>query len=99
MGSVFRKTYTAPIPDGAEHFTITKKDKEIPAVRFKGDDGKTVTAPVVQSGDNAGKRYRLQSPKWYGTVAGRHVPLCTNKAAAETMLRRLISEAEEEEAR
>jgi integrase len=31
----------------------------------------------------------IESAKWYGTVNGRHVPLCRDKQAAERMLRKL----------
>jgi hypothetical protein len=37
---VFRKSYTAPIPEGAERTTLKgKKGEPVPAVRFKGPAG------------------------------------------------------------
>jgi integrase len=34
-----------------------------------------------------------ESRKWYGTVAGRQVPLCRDKSAAQTMLNKLLTDA------
>jgi excisionase family DNA binding protein len=62
-------------------------------VRFRGSDGKTVTAPVTTKGKNAGKSCRVVSPTWYGRVNGEPVPLCTDKTAAELMLAELIRKA------
>jgi hypothetical protein len=79
MPRVFRQQYTRPIPPEAERVTFERKGKKVPGVRFRGPDGKTVTAPLTKNGD----RCRLASPTWYGRVNGRPVPLCTNKVAAE----------------
>src|SRR6516164_427525 len=86
MPRVFRKVYTRPIPQGAECITLKGK----PAVRFKDASGKSVVAFLTKKGD----RCRMASPTWYGTVAGEHVPLCTNKTAAELMLSELVKKAE-----
>jgi integrase len=95
MPRVFRQQYTRPIPPDAQHLTITnKKGQQVPAVRFKGSDGKTVTAPVTTKGKHAGKLCRVPSPNWYGRVNGVPVSLCTNKTAAEVMLADLIRKAE-----
>jgi integrase len=97
MPRVYRQQYTRPIPQGAERVTLTVKKKgvevQIPAVRFKGSDGKTVTAPIVQKGKTAGTHCRVVSPTWYGRVNGQPVPLCSNKAASEVMLAEKIKEA------
>ncbi len=85
MPRVFRKQYTRPIPPDAER--IIHKGKT--AVRFKGPDGKAVVAILTKSGD----RCRMASPNWYGSVGGKHVPLCPNKAAAEMMLAGLLNKA------
>jgi integrase len=90
MPRVFRQQYTRPIPPDAERVTLERKGKKVPSVRFKGPDGKTVTAPLTKKGD----RCRLPSPTWYGRVNGQPVPLCTNKTAAELMLAELIRKAE-----
>src|SRR5262249_47275436 len=93
MPRVFRQQYTRPIPPDAERVT----HKGIPAVRFRGPDGKTVTAPLTKAGD----RCRVVSPVWYGHVPDpdapdgrRRVALCENKAAAEMMLAELTKKAE-----
>jgi hypothetical protein len=90
MSRVFRKSYTRPIPDGAEHTTVKdRQGNDVPAVRFKGDDGKWIVAPLTAAGD----RCRMHSPTWYGKVRGEAVPLCPNKAASEQMLAALIVSA------
>jgi integrase len=99
MPRVFRQQYTRPIPADAQRVTVTnKKGEKVVAVRFKGADGKTVTAPVTTKGKKAGQHCRVPSPIWYGRVSGERVPLCTNKAAAEIMLADLIRKAERGEA-
>src|SRR4051794_10683012 len=72
MGSVFRQQYTRPIPEGAQPITMKVKRKvvdadgvhirevEVPAVRFRGEGGKWVTAPITQKGKNAGKYCRVK---------------------------------------
>jgi hypothetical protein len=51
---VFRQQYTRPIPPDAERVTIkNKKGESVPAVRFRGSDGKAITAPVVRKGKGA----------------------------------------------
>jgi hypothetical protein len=94
MPRVFRQQYTRPIPPDAQHVTITnKKGQQVPAVRFKGADGKAVTAPVIMKGKGAGQTCRVPSPNWYGRVNGERVTLCTNTAAAEVMLADLARKA------
>jgi excisionase family DNA binding protein len=95
MPRVFRQQYTRPIPADAEHVTIrNKKGEPAAAVRFKGSDGKKITAPVTTKGKSAGELCRVTSPIWYGRVNGERVPLCENKAAAEQMLGQLVRKAE-----
>jgi excisionase family DNA binding protein len=92
---VFRQQYTRPIPPDAVPVTVkNKKGEAAPAVRFKGSDGKTITAPVVTKGKGAGQTCRVPSPNWYGRVKGERVTLCTNKTAAELMLAELVKKAE-----
>jgi excisionase family DNA binding protein len=92
---VFRQQYTRLIPPDAQRVTVkNKKGEPVPAVRFKGSDGKILTAPVTTRGNNAGKLCRVISPTWYGWVNGEAVPLCTNKTAAELMLAELVRKAE-----
>jgi integrase len=95
MPRVFRQQYTRPIPSDAKHVTVrNKKGEVVPAVRFRGSDGKMITAPVVQKGNGAGKTCRVLSPNYSGHVKGQRVTLCTNKEAAEVMLADLIRRAE-----
>ncbi len=95
MPRVFRQQYTRPIPPDAQRVTIqNKKDESVPAVRFRGGDGKTVTAPLVMKGKGAGQTCRVLSPNWYGRVNGERVTLCTNETAAEVMLADLIRKPE-----
>ena len=39
------------------------------------------------------ERVKISSRKWYGTVNGKHVPLCADKQSARTMLTKLQSDA------
>ena len=98
MPQVRKQQYTRPIPEGATRATMTirrrGKDIGVPAVRFKGPDGRMVTAPVVQTGKGAGTHYRAQSECWYGTVRGKPVKLLGNKSASETMLADMVRDHE-----
>ena len=98
MPQVRKQQYTRPIPEGATRTTMTirrrGKDVEVPAVRFKGPDGRMMSAPVVQSGKGAGTHHRVQSECFYGRVKGKPVKLLTNKSASETMLTDLVREAD-----
>src|SRR5262245_7098838 len=78
---VYKRTYTAPVPQGAERVTADG----VPAVRFKRK-GHRVVAKLTPEGD----RCRVESPSWYGWVNGKHTKLCANRAAAEAMLRKLL---------
>src|SRR5262249_37484021 len=93
MARVFKPTYSAPIPADAVRVTLTRKRRgkllDVPGVRLKGDDGRSTTAPLTSDGT----KILLPSPFWYGRVK-----LCTNKAAAETMLGDKIKLAERREA-
>src|SRR4051812_19246022 len=93
MPRVYKKTYSRPIPDGAERVTVVVKRRgrsdRVDAVRFRGDDGKLVTAPLTVKG----ARCLMSSPSWYGRVGGKPVRLCSNKCAAELMLGDMVREA------
>ncbi len=97
MPTVYRQQYVRVIPEGAERVTTTvrrgRREIEVEAVRFK-DNGRWVVAPVVATGNHAGTHCRVKSPRWYGWVGGKSVPLSTNKAAAEAMLADLIRKRE-----
>jgi integrase len=47
----------------------------------------------VRPGTPGADRVTVESRKWYGTVAGRQVPLCRDKAAAQKMLNKLLTDA------
>ncbi len=95
MSRVFRQQYTRSIPPNAERVTLKgKSGRTVEAVRFKGDDGKVVVAPLTRTGD----RCRVPSPVWYGQFIDtdgiwQRVPLCENKAASEAMLAEMIRKA------
>jgi integrase len=91
MPRVFHQQDTRPIPEGAERTTVKDKKtgEDKPAVRFKGPDGKWVVAPLTKNGDSC----RMKSPNWYGWVDGKPVPLCANKAAAESLLGEKLKKA------
>src|SRR5262245_58108394 len=86
MPRVYRQQYTRPIPEGAQRITVTVKkrgkEEKVPAVRFRGDDGKWVVALLTAKGD----RCRVKSPNYSGKVAGKPVVLGPNKEAAEILL-------------
>ncbi len=94
-GTLFRQQFTRAIPPNAERVTLKGKNgRTVEAVRFKDEEGKTVTAPLTRNGD----RCRVPSPVWYGEYSDadgiRHrVPLCANKAASEQMLTQLLGKA------
>jgi len=84
VGSVFKKVTTKSLPPGAE--VVTHKGRRVARWTSRG---KTHTAPV----NDAGERLVVESRNWYGTVGGKHVPLCRDKQAAEQMLRKLETDA------
>src|SRR5262249_48397217 len=91
MASLFKPTYSKPIPAGAEY--VTHKDR--PHVRFKDESGKPVLAPLTKKGD----RCRVKAAMWYGQYKNAddklcRVPLSENKTAAQQMLNSLVGKAE-----
>lgn len=66
---VYKKTYTAPVPEGAER----AQAEGVSAVRFRRK-GRWVVAPLTADGT----RCRVESPSWYGWVNGGHKKLCAN---------------------
>jgi integrase len=57
MGTVFKKTFTKPLPPGAE--TFVRKGERV--VRWKDRRGKTRTAPLT-TGKDGGERISIESP-------------------------------------
>jgi hypothetical protein len=88
MSNIFKKSYTLPIPAGAERVTV----KGVPSARFKRK-GKTITAPLTSAGD----RVRVQSPFYYGTVDGKPVRLFTDAVASQQRLAELVRKSERKE--
>jgi integrase/recombinase XerC len=82
--AVHKKTFTKPVPANAERITVRGR----PGVRWVSK-GRTHTATL--SADKT--RIVVESANWYGTVNGHAVPLCRDKGAAETMLRKLQADA------
>src|SRR5260370_39397924 len=90
MPGVFLKNSSAPPPEGPEPDNAKdRRGRSVPGVRFRGNDGKAVVAPLTQDGT----RCRLTSEYWYGNVPDPGTPrgrrrekLSTNKVAAEVML-------------
>src|ERR1041385_3607358 len=85
MSNIFRKSYTLPIPVGAQMVTV----KGVPSARFKRK-GKTIAAPLTASGD----RVRVESPFYYGTVDGKPVRLFTDAVASQQRLAELLRKSE-----
>jgi integrase/recombinase XerC len=82
--AIHKKTFTKPVPAKAERVKVRGQ----PSVRWVSK-GRTHTA--ILSEDQT--RIVVESTKWYGTVNGRAVPLCRDKVASETMLRKLQADA------
>ena len=95
MGGVLKKTFTKPLPSGAE--TFTRKGERF--ARWKGRKGKTRTAALTVGEDGA-KRIAIESSKWFakyrdGAGVVRVVPTgCRDETAAHRVLADLEREAE-----
>ena len=88
MSNIFRRSYTLPIPPGAELIDV----KGVPSAKFK-KNGKTKTAPLTEDG----RRVRIQSPSWYGWVKGQAVKLFTDAMASQQRLAELVRKSERQE--
>jgi len=89
--SLFRQSYTKPIPPHAER--LNHKGK--PHVRFKNRRGKVILAQLSEDGT----RCVVESSKWYGQYTDaddvqQRVPLSVNRTVAEQMLGELKRKAE-----
>ena len=89
MSHLVRKSYTKPIPAGAEIITIDG----VPSARFKGRSGKKTTAPLTEDG----RRIRVLSPNYYGRVDGELVKLFTDAVASQQRLAELLKKSERKE--
>jgi integrase len=95
MGSVFRKSYTKPLPEGAE--VLTRKGERL--ARWKDKRGKTRTAPLTV-GEDGSERIIIESPFYVakyrdGSGAVQLVPTgCKDETAARQVLADLERKAE-----
>src|ERR1700687_4161440 len=94
MASLFKPTYTRPLPQGAIVQTRNEKGTARSFVRVTVD-GKAVWRPLTKKGDC----YLEPADKWYGQYTDvdgrtRRVPLSENKTAAQQMLNALVRKAE-----
>jgi integrase len=95
MGTIFRKTYTRKIPDGAEIVTVKGKT----SARWRARGGKTVVEEIATL-DDGRQVVRVHSGTYYATYRdgdGRIVTVptgCREKATAEQFLRQREREAE-----
>ncbi len=95
MGTVFRKTFTKPVPPGAE--TVSRKGERL--ARWKDRKGRTRTAPLT-AGTGGGERIVIESPYFvakYRDGAGvvRVEPTrCRDETAARQVLADLERKAE-----
>ncbi len=95
MGTVFRKTFTKPIPPGAD--TIVRKGERL--ARWKDRKGRTRTAPLT-AGTDGGDRIIIESPYFVakyrdgsGSVRVESTG-CRDESAARQVLADLEREAE-----
>src|SRR5215831_9211954 len=92
MGSVFRKSFTKPLPADAE--IITRKGEKL--ARWRDGKGKPRTAPLTDAGD----RIRIESGTWYAKLRDGNgivveVPTgCRTEDAARQALADLERQAE-----
>jgi integrase len=94
MGTVFKKTFTKPLPPGAEIFV--RKGQRFARWKAKG---KTLSAPLTR-GEDGSDRVLIESAKWHakyrdGSGAVRLVPTgCRDETAARQKLADLERKAE-----
>jgi integrase len=95
MGSVFKKQYTKPVPEGSE--LVERKGQRI--ARWRDKTGKLRTAPVT-AGEDGTPRLLLESGAWYGRYRD-HAGLivegstgCRDEQAARQVLARWERDAE-----
>lgn len=94
MASVYRKSYTKPLPEGAELFT--RRGEQFARWRV---DGKLRTARVT-TGKNGGPRIRIEAATYsakYRDGAGivqESATGCRDKTAAQAILSELVARAE-----
>ena len=92
MGTVFKKTYTKPLPAGAK--IITRKGKRL--AEWKDAKGKTRTAPLTAAGDRVAVEAGTYTAKYRdGSGIVREVATgCRDESAARSILGKLERRAE-----
>ncbi len=95
MGSTRKKTWTEPLPEGAELYTVTGERR----ARWRDDSGKARTAPIRESSDGSlcivrrSSRYLMK----YRDGEGRTIEVstrCKDKTAARAVLAAREAEVE-----
>ncbi len=91
MGTVFRKTFTKPLPAGAEIF-VRKGER---FARWKDRQGKTRTAPVT-TGQDGSERLLLESPYFVAKFRDGAGMLCVQATGCrdETAARQVLADLE-----
>ncbi|MGL4511527.1 MAG: hypothetical protein ACRCT8_00440 [Lacipirellulaceae bacterium] len=95
MATVYRKTYTRPLPEGAE--LLTRKGERL--ARWRDRTGTRQTGVVVES-EGAPPRVRIEAATYVakyrdGSGVVREVSTgCRSKDAAQAVLRELVERAE-----
>jgi integrase len=94
LGTIFKKTFTKPVPAGAE--TFVRKGKRF--ARWRDRKGKTRTAPMTVGKDGT-DRILLESPYYVAQYrdAGGLVQVESTGCRDETAARRVLAELERKE--
>jgi len=80
-------------PAGPYTFNFTAESPVMADVFRKQSTGYKLNGKPVPKGTPGAAAVTRQSKKWYGTVAGKHVPLSTDKQAARQLLAAFQTEA------
>src|SRR5437762_3021675 len=91
MGTAFKKTYTKPLPQGAEVFTRKGERR----ARWKDRKGKTRTAALT-TGEDGSERILLESPFYVAQYRDGSGALCVVSTGCrdETAARSVLADLE-----
>ena len=90
MADIFRRSYTQPIPPGAELIDVNGT----PSAKFKQRGRRKATiAPLTDDG----QQVRVASPFWYARVKGKVVKLFADEMASRQRLAELVRKTERQE--